>query len=59
MKSVQDDLPEVFESNFSSDFGDVKNETYLISISEASRVFRRLLYVRRSYNEQHKEQVFS
>jgi glutathione synthase/RimK-type ligase-like ATP-grasp enzyme len=26
---------------------------------EASRVFRRLLYVRRSYNEQHKEQVFS
>jgi hypothetical protein len=34
MKSVQDDLPEVFESNFSSDFGDVKNETYLISISE-------------------------
>ena len=29
------------------------------SDSESSRVFRRLLYVRRSYNEQNKEQVFS
>lgn len=34
MKQVQEDLPEIFEGNFNDDFGDVRSETYLLSISE-------------------------
>jgi hypothetical protein len=30
-----------------------------LQVSEASRVFRRLLFVRRSHNEYYKEQVFA
>jgi hypothetical protein len=41
------------------DFAKIMFKGFFGPASEASRVFRRLLYVRRSYNEQHKEQVFS
>ncbi len=34
MRSIQEDLPEILESNFNETFKDVRSETYLISISE-------------------------
>lgn len=34
MKSVQDDLPDIFENDFNDEFGEVRSETYLLSISE-------------------------
>ena len=34
LKTVQADLPEIFEENFNSQYNSVENETYLTSISE-------------------------
>lgn len=34
MRSIQEDLPQILESNFNETFEDVRSETYLISISE-------------------------
>ena len=34
MKSVQEDLPDIVESNFGDQFSDVQSQTYLLSISE-------------------------
>ncbi|HEX8480797.1 MAG TPA: DUF2971 domain-containing protein [Allosphingosinicella sp.] len=34
MRNIQQDLPEILESNFNESFRDVRRETYLVSISE-------------------------
>lgn len=34
MRVIQDNLPEIVESNFDAQFSDVRSETYLLSISE-------------------------
>lgn len=34
MRAVQPDLPEIFENNYNAAIGDIRQETYLLSISE-------------------------